>query len=237
MLTKARILYSCIIGIGGLLAWFGIFSWPHDSVAAMNWLNAIDQTVFRPAAHPTMFALVVGAALGTILIPAIWRVVRDRAFPPDPRSDWDLREMVDYLRVRSKWGIGRPYYNAAQDRLLEEDVCELLFDAVAQGRLTLWGRPVPDGFDAMFGRGTEVKIVPSDLRGKSLDLTTIDSTAPFGAALRQYSQDQFRFLRVDPREIRREWPPASRVRLLFDSTWKSRRKRIVSDAEEIPEPV
>jgi hypothetical protein len=203
----------------------------------MNWLSTLDQTFFRPAAHPTMFALVVGVALGTILLPEIWRVVRDHAFPAHPRSDWDLREMFDYLRVRSKWAIGRPYYTGVHDRLLEEDICEVLFDAVAQGRLTLWGRPVPDGVDAMFGRGIEVKIAPLELRGKSLDLTTIDSTAPFGAVLRQYSQDQFRFLRVDPREIRREWPPTNRIRLLFDGTWNSRKKRITPNVAEAHEAV
>jgi hypothetical protein len=229
MLTKVRIVWSCIVGIGGLLAWFGIFSWPHDSAAAMSWINAIDQALFRPAAHPTMFALVVGVALGTIVIPGVWRVVRDHVFVPDPRPDWDLREAIDYLLSRSKWALGRVYFDTTRDRLLEEDIYESICDAIVQGRVSLWGRSVPEGVDTLFSRGTERKILSLDLDGNSLDLTTLDSTAPNGAVLRRYSQDQFRFLRVNEREVRREWPPASRIRLLFDSTWKSRRKRIALD--------
>jgi hypothetical protein len=109
MSFKPKLAYSGVVALLGGLAWFNL-SWPRDSSAAMNWLNAIDEAIFRPAAHPTMFALVVGLAIGTFLLPEIWRVVRDYAFPSDPRADWDLRDAVDYLRVRSKWAIGRIYY-------------------------------------------------------------------------------------------------------------------------------
>lgn len=234
--SKAKIIWSCIVGICGILAFFGYFRWPHDSATAMNWLNAIDQAVFRPAAHPTIFALVVGVALGTILIPEIWRVVRDHLFPTEPRPDWDLREAVDHLRTQSKWAIGRIYYDANEDRLLEQDIDEVLRDAATQGRISIWGRPAQTGTTALFSRGTEIKIPVNDLQDMSLDLTTIvDSTAPSGAVLRAHAQDQYRFLRVNRREIYREWPAAYRVRLIFDRAWKSRRLRIVPNVPEVHE--
>jgi hypothetical protein len=226
MILKPKYVWYCGVAIFGALAWFDIFSWPHDSAAAMNWLSAIDQRIFRPAAHPTMFALVVGLAIGTILLPEIWRVTRDYAFPAEARPDWDLREAVDYLRVQSKWAIGRIYY--ANERLLEEDIDEVLRDAASQGRISIWGRPAQTGVAALFSRGTEMKIPVSDLQSMSLDLTTIDDgTAPSGAVLRAYSQDQYCFLRVSHKEIHREWPSALCARLVFDKTWRSRRLRII----------
>src|SRR5712664_512424 len=105
MALKPKYAWYCIVAILGVLAWFNIFHWPHDSVAAMKLLNAIDEAIFRPAAHPTMFALVVGLAIGTILLPEIWRIVREPAFPPEPRPDWDFRDAINYLCIRSKWAV------------------------------------------------------------------------------------------------------------------------------------
>jgi hypothetical protein len=234
---KPKLAWSGCVGLLGVLAWFNIFSWPRDSAAAMRWLNEIDEVVFRPAAHPTMFALVVGVAIGTILLPEIWRAVRDHAFPSEARPDWDLREAVDYLRVRSKWAIGRIYYTD-KGRLLEEDIEEVLRDAASQGRISIWGRPAPTGVEALFSRGTEIKVPFSDLQSMSIDLTTIDdSTVPNGAVLRAHSQDQYRFLRVNRREIYREWPSAFYGQLFFDRTWKSRRRRITANVAEAHEAI
>src|SRR6267142_2677800 len=62
------------------------------------------------------------------------------------------------------------------------------------------------------GATSSAKEVPS--QSMSLDLTTIDdSTAPNGAVLRAYSQDHYRFLRANRREIYGEWPPAFYGRL------------------------
>jgi hypothetical protein len=219
--------WGCLIVLG-LLGFFNIFSWPRDSVAAMKILNAIDDALFRPAAHPTLFALVVGVAIGTVLLPEIWHAIRDHAFPPKPRSDWDLHDAVDHLRVRSKWAIGRVYSDNEQ-HILEEDIDEAIRDAATQGRITIWGRPAQTGAEALFSRGTEIPIPQRDLQNMSIDLTTIDDvTAPYGAVLRAHAQDQFRFLRVNKREILKEWPAAFRGRLLLDKTWKSRRLRIVT---------
>lgn len=237
MSFKPKHAYYGVVALLGGLAWFNIFSWPHDSAAAMNWLNAIDEAIFRPAAHPTMFALVIGLAIGTILLPEIWRVVRDHAFPSDPRPDWDLRDAVDYLRVRSKWAIGRIYYTD-KGRLLEEDIEEVLRDTASQGRVSIWGRPAPSGVEALFSRGTEIEVPFSDLQSMSIDLITIDdSTAPNGAVLRAHSQDQYRFLYVNRREIYREWPSAFYGRLFFDKAWKSRRRRITTNVAEAHEAI
>ena len=189
------------------------------------------------AAHPLLAAFFVGLLFATVLFPEIWRVLRDHLFPSESRPDWDLRDAIDYLRIRSKWAIGRIYYSAGEDRLLEQDIDEALRDVASQGRISIWGRPGQTGVEALFSRGTEIKIPLSDLQSMSLDLTTIDdSTAPNGAVLRAYSQDQYRFLRVNRREIYGEWPPAFYRRLFFDKTWKSRRLRLVSDVAEASSP-
>jgi hypothetical protein len=83
--------------------------------------------------------------------------------------------------------------------------------------------------EALVSRGTEMKIPISDLQSMSPDLTN-------GAVLRAYSQDQYRFLRVNRREIYREWPSAFYWRLFFDKTWKIRRLRIVPDVADARSP-
>jgi hypothetical protein len=186
------------------------------------------------AAHPLLAAFLAGLLFATVLLPEIWRVLRNCSFPSEPRPDWDLRDAVNYLRIRSKWAIGRIYYSVGEGRLIEEDIDEILRDAASQGRIWIWGRPTQTGVEALFSRGTEIKIPFSDLPGMSLDLTTIDDdTAPNGAVLRAYSQDQYRFLRVNRREIYGEWPSAFYGRLFFDKTWKSRRLRIVPTIAEV----
>jgi hypothetical protein len=56
------------------------------------------------------------------------------------RADMDLRVAVDYLRVKSRWAVGRAY-NANPNHLLEEDIDGIIRDAAIQGRVTIWGRP------------------------------------------------------------------------------------------------
>jgi hypothetical protein len=128
--------------------------------------------------------------------------------------------------------LGRPYYNSRTDHLFEEDVDEAIRDAAAQGRIAIWGRPAQQGTAALFGRGIEIKVPQEDLQD-SVDLTTIDDTAPNGAVFRRHSEDQYRFLRVNRRQICREWPAAPYARLIFDRTWKSRLRRSVPDVAEV----
>ena len=84
----------------------------------MKLLEAIDEALFRPAAHPTMFALVVGVAIGTVLLPEIWGVTREHVFPVKPHPNMDMQEAIKYLRERSKWAIGR-LYSKNENHLLE----------------------------------------------------------------------------------------------------------------------
>jgi hypothetical protein len=233
MALKPKYLWYCVPPLGFVLTFFFGISLPKDWGSALIFLAPIESWWATHAAHPLLAAFFVGLSFGTVFFPEIWRVLKDHAIPSEPRPDWDLRDAVYYLRIRSKWAIGRIYYSPDEDRLIEQDIDEVLRDAASQGRISIWGRPAQTGVEALFSRGTELKISFADLQGMSLDLTTIDDgTAPNGAVLRAYSQDQYRFLRVNRREIYREWAPASYGRLFFDTTWKSRRLRIVPDVAE-----
>jgi hypothetical protein len=219
--------------IGFVLSFFFGVSLPKDWGSALSFMAPLESWWTAHAAHPLLAAFFAGLLFATVLFPEIWRALRDHVFPSEPRPDWDLRGAINYLRIRSKWAIGRIYYSTGEDRLLEEDIEEVLRDVASQGRISIWGRPGQTGVEALFSRGTEIKIPLSHLQSMSLDLTTIDDgTAPNGAVLRAYSQDQYRFLRVNRREIYSEWPPAFYGRLFFDKTWKSRRLRIVPDVAE-----
>ncbi len=191
----------------------------------MTLLDKIDNAVFRPAAHPTMFALVIGVAIGTVFIPEIWCVVREHMFPRSPRPNMDLNEAVKHLILRSQWAIGRPYYNRGSDRLIVEDINGIIRDAAAQKQITIWGRPNETGAGSIFGPATEIEVPATVWPNMSLDLTTMEGTAPKGVCARAHAQDQYCWLRVDRREFYREWPSASVVRLWFDKTWKSRKEQ------------
>jgi hypothetical protein len=233
---KPKHFWYGVLVIGFVLSFFFGVSPPKDWGSALSFMAPVETWWAAHAAHPLLAAFFAGLLFATVLIPEIWRSVRDHAFPSEPRPDWDLRDAINYLRIRSKWAIGRIYYSTGDDRLLEEDIDEILRDAASQGRISIGGRPAQTGVEALFSRGTEIKIPFSDLQSMSLDLTTIDDgTAPSGAVLRAYSQDQYRFLRVNRRQIYSEWPSAFYVRLFLDRTWKSRRLRITPDVAEVHE--
>jgi hypothetical protein len=234
-LVVFRIAYYVLLAASTVASYFGLSFLPSNWKAAEAMMDRTDTWLSVHAAHPMLFAIAIGLLFGTIIIPEGWRIFKVYAFPPEARPDWDFRDAIGYLIVKSQWAIGRAYY--IDGRLLEEDIYESLCDAVAQGRVSLWARPVPDGADFLFTRGTEIKLSPSNLDGMWLDLTTLDGDAPYGATLRAYSGDRFRFLRVNKRQVCSEWPPANRVRLWFDRTCKSRRKRIVEDDSETYEAV
>jgi hypothetical protein len=233
---KLKYLWYCVSLLGFVLSFFGI-SLPKDWGSALVFLAPIESWWTTHAGQPLLAAFFAGLFFGTVFLPEIWRVLRDHALPSEPRPDWDLRDAVNYLRIRSRWSIGRVYYSDDDDRLIEQDIDEVLRDAASQEHISIWGRPTQTGVEALFSRGTEIKIPFPDLQSMSLDLTTIDDgTAPNGAVLRAYSQDQYRFLRVNRREIYNEWPPAFYGRLFFDKTWKSRRLRIAPDVAETWRP-
>ena len=230
---KPKHFWYCITAIGFLLSFFFGVSLPKDWGSALSFIAPVESWWAAHAAHPLLSAFIAGLLFATVLLPEIWRVIRDHSFPSEPRPDWDLQGAVNYLRIRSQWAIGRIYFSVGEDRLIEQDIDEALRDAASQGRISIWGRPAQTGVEALFSRGTEIKIPFSDLQRMSLDLTTIDDdTAPNGAVLRAYSQDQYRFLRVNRREVCGEWPSAFCGRLFFDKTWKSRRLRIVPTIAE-----
>lgn len=230
---KPKYFWYCLTALGFVLSFFFGVSPPKDWGSALSFLARVESWWTTHAGHPSLAAFFAGLSFGTIFIPEIWRVLKDHTFPSEPRPDWDLRDAVSYLRIRSEWAVGRVYYDAADDRLIEQEVDEVLRDAASQGRISIWGRLTLTGADALFSRGTEIKISAPDLQDMSFDLTTIvDSTAPNGAVLTLHSQDQYRFLRVNRREIYHECAPAHHLRLFFDRNWKSRRRRIVPEIVE-----
>ena len=231
---KPKYAWYCFTALGFVLSFFFGVRPPKDWGSALSFLARTESWWEMHAAHPSLAAFFAGLSFGTIFVPEIWRGLKDYVFPREPRPDWNLPDAVSYLRIRSKWAIGRVYYDAVDGRLIEEDVDEVLRDAASQGRISIWGRPALTGAEALFSRGTEIKISIPDLQNMSLDLTTIvDGTAPNGAAFRRHSQDQYRFLRVNRKEIYHEWPAAHYLQLFFDRTWKSRRRMIVPEVAEI----
>jgi hypothetical protein len=219
--------------VGFVLSFFFDFTPPKDLGAALKLIAPVESWWTTHAAHPLLAAFFAGLSVATFLLPQVWRAVRDHEFPADPRPDWDLREAFHYIRVRSKWSIGRPYYSDGRpDHLFEDDIDESLRDAAVQGRISIWGRPAQIGTAALFSRGIEVKVPVDALQDMSIDLTIIDGTAPNGAVFRLHSEDQYRFLRVDRRQLLREWPSASFAQLLFDKTWRSRRLQTVPNIAE-----
>lgn len=222
MAIKPKQIWYCVLVVVGALAFFNVFSWPKDSKAAMILLNKIDDLIFKPATHPTIFALIVGLAIGTFLLPEVWRFVREHMFPAKPHPNWDLSNAIRYLRARSRWGIGRSA-NTNEHHIIQEDIDEVLRDVAARGHLTIWGRPTQTGAAAIFSRATEVLVPPAEWTAMSLDLTTMEGDAPHGVCARNHGLDQYQWLRVDRKEVYREWPPAPYWRLYLDKTWKSRR--------------
>jgi hypothetical protein len=170
--------------------------------------------------------LAVGLTIGTVIIPEVWHLIKDHFFDNEGRPDWGMEEAIDYLIVRSRWSIGRLYYCEKNDRLLLEDIDGILRDAAAQERVSIWGRPENNGVGAMFGPATEIKIPHQEWPNLSIDLTTMDDVSvPKGVCARAHGQDQYCYLRVNKKQIFREWPAASYLRRFFDKTWKNRKRR------------
>jgi hypothetical protein len=134
----------------------------------------------------------------------------------------EVSDAFNYLKNRSRWGIGRRY-KPRGPRFLEEDIELAIRNAAADARISIWGIPKGD----FFIDPTELKL-PADLWTEvAFDLTTWDSTVPNGMHTWDVSNSGKHFcrLRTNRMELRKEFPPAYRARLVFDRTWLSRRNK------------
>jgi hypothetical protein len=187
MPLKARIAWGCFVGGCGLLAFFGLFSWPHDSAGVLRLLNTIDGLVFRPAAHTTMFALVIGVALGTIIIPEVWRVLRAHLFPPKPEADIAVGDAFITLFKRSRLACDLVKKGMLTQAVMYEshltesekiggrlrvELSDRLHNALVSGAITAWGRTE--------GNNPEGKIEAKEWKEIEIDFsprTLVDSSS------------------------------------------------------------
>jgi hypothetical protein len=192
-------------------------------ISYQDWLTALaKEPPWFLTNHVVQLAIIL---LGILMVAFVFYRQSEADRTSKPRPDMDLSQAIDYLRVRSRWAVGRVYYNSSDDRILEEDIDQIIRDVAAQGRITIWGRPGVRS--VVFGEPTEIEIPRTEWPNMSLDLTTMEGNAPNGVCARGHGQDQYCRLRVDRREIYREWPRAFYGRFFFDKTWKGRKERSV----------
>jgi hypothetical protein len=168
-------------------------------------------------------------ALGVLIVAFVFYRQSEADRSSKPRPDMDLRKAVDYLRVRSRWAVGR-LYSANQNHLLEEDIDGVIRDAAIQGRVSIWGRPRLSGATALVTEPLEMEIPANEWPNFGFSLTTlVHDDAPNGVCTWDIDRSgrEFFRLRVNREQIYREWPPASFGRLFFDKTWKSRKEQSV----------
>lgn len=197
-------------------------------ISYQDWLKSVAQNP-PPILTNHFFQLIV-IAIGVLLLAYVFYSEAERERAPKPRPNMDMAKAIEYLRIRSRWAVGRLYYDKNREQtdltgLLEEEIQTLIRDAATQGRVTIWGRPTDTKH--MFELPIEIEIDASEWTEYPFDLTTMDGDTPHGVTARdrRVGEDRYRYLRVDSREIFREWPAASYYRLLFDKTWKSRKER------------
>lgn len=200
-------------------------------VSYQDWLKTIAN---NPPSLLTNHIFQLGIiAIGVLAIAYVFYAEAERERTIKSRPNMDMTKAIEYLRVRSRWAVGRIYYDRKREHvdltgLLEEYIDTLIRDASAQGRVTIWGRPRAGGIQELFTAPTEIEIEPSEWTELTFDLITMDGSGSHGVVARdrRISEDRYWNLRVDRREICREWPAASYFRLFFDKTWKSRKERI-----------
>ncbi|HZR76521.1 hypothetical protein [Bradyrhizobium sp.] len=137
MSLKPKHLWYCFTVIGFVLSFFFNVSLPKDWAATLNFVASLESWWAAHAGNPLLSAFFAGLLFGTVLAPEILRVFRDQMDSSESRPDCDLQDAINYIRTRSRWSIGRIYYRADQDRLLEEDIDEILRDTASQERISI----------------------------------------------------------------------------------------------------
>ena len=203
-----------------VLAYFGL-PIPKDWVGFKQALAKTETFIAAHAAYPSLFTFIVGAALGLVIVPDLWRVFRDWKFPRPARPDMDVKDTFAYIMTKSNWSLGRQYQPKGP-RFLEEDVEIVIRNAAAQGRITIWGEPREEN---LFGN-TQVAIAPSDWEEISFDLTRVISELPATTHRLRGDAPGYDNLFACKAQVRREWPEVWFPRLLFDRHWWGRRRAV-----------
>jgi hypothetical protein len=128
MRFKPKYLWWAILAIVGGLSFFGIVSLPRDWGAAMKLLTSVDQWLFAHAAHPSLFALVIGLVLGTAIIPEAWNLLKTLIAPKSRQPNMKINVAVDYIVNDSATGVEHG------------DALRLISEKLATGELHAWGR-------------------------------------------------------------------------------------------------
>jgi hypothetical protein len=97
MATRAKYLWRAFWAACTALSFFGLAFWPSNWSAAKLMLQHIDHWIFAHAASPSLFALCVGLAIGTIIIPDVWSEIKRHFFPTKPEAGTKIKNAIDYL--------------------------------------------------------------------------------------------------------------------------------------------
>jgi hypothetical protein len=81
MRLRPKYLWWAVLGFFGLASFFGA-PIPRDWVSTMKWVTSIEAWGHDHVAHPFIFALIVGLATGTVVVPEIWGAVRRQIGKP-----------------------------------------------------------------------------------------------------------------------------------------------------------
>jgi hypothetical protein len=128
MRIKPKYLWLAFLAIASGLSFFGIVSLPKDWGSAVGLLTSIDQWLFAHAAHPSLFALVVGFVLGTAIIPEAWNFLKTLIAPKSPQPNMKINVAIDYIVNDSATGVEH------------DDALTLISEKLASGELHAWGR-------------------------------------------------------------------------------------------------
>ena len=153
---------------------------PFGAIGAST-LGCVDQWLFKHAAHPTLFALVVGLALGTAIIPQIWGLIKPHLVQTIPQADITAGDAFKLLFWHSKLaydlvqsGTLRPVQFEAHltesekmGSRLRAELADRIHNALGSMRLTAWGRigdapEMPIAYTEW--QNTEIDFSPKTLR-------------------------------------------------------------------------
>jgi hypothetical protein len=102
---RAKYLWWAALVVFGALSFFGV-PLPRDWLAAIEWLTTTETWMHQHIAHPIIFALVIGLATGTVIIPEVWTIVRRRLEGPrlEPQFDPDHQIHRDVMLFEATTG-------------------------------------------------------------------------------------------------------------------------------------
>jgi hypothetical protein len=150
-----RLLWYVVVVFGFVASFFFGVSMPKDMSSAMKIIAPIEEWWQIHAAHPSLSALFVGLAVGTVLLPELWIQLKPHIFPPRLVADISAGDAFKMLFADSKLAshlikrklLTRPvryesHLTSQQiiDERLRVELADRVHNPLADGRLRAWGR-------------------------------------------------------------------------------------------------